>query len=169
MKILAFVSLVVLSLTTVPAYSDKRPGGLQLVGEAQLDVLLWSVYRSQLYSPDGTYRADMRPLRLRITYLRDFKANALVKQTEKEWQQLGRNHPNQEQWLASLETLWPDIRSQDTLSLDLGEDEVSRFYHNDQLLGRITDPDFGEQFLAIWLSPNTSRPALRRALIGGDS
>ena len=28
------------------------------------------------------------------------------------------------------------------------------------------DAEFGEYFVAIWLSPDTSRPALREALLG---
>ena len=35
-----------------------------------------------------------------------------------------------------------------------------------QTLGGIEDPDFGRHFLNIWLSPDTSRPELRLALIG---
>ena len=45
-----------LSLTAAAAASDiPQPGNLQLVGEARLNVMFWSVYDSRLYTADGCY------------------------------------------------------------------------------------------------------------------
>ena len=41
------------------------------------------------------------------------------------------------------------------------------FFHNGKRLGTIEDGDFGQRFVDIWLSPDTSRPDIRLALIGG--
>jgi hypothetical protein len=46
------------------------------------------------------------------------------------------------------------------------EQDRSSFSLNGRALGTIEDPGFGQDFLAIWLSPETSRPELRLALIG---
>jgi hypothetical protein len=43
----------------------------------------------------------------------------------------------------------------------------STFFVNGQSIGVIENPEFGRHFLNIWLSPDTSRPELRLALIGG--
>ena len=39
------------------------------------------------------------------------------------------------------------------------------FTYNGKKLGGIADKQFGQSFLAIWLSPKTSRPAIRKRLI----
>jgi hypothetical protein len=48
----------------------------------------------------------------------------------------------------------------------MSESGRSTFLLNGKPLGSIDDPQFGPSFLAIWLSPDTSRPELRRSLIG---
>ena len=141
---------------------------LQKVGEAKLRVLLWSVYNSRLYTADGSYTEGTRPLRLEIEYLIDVKAGKLVERTRDEWQAIGREHPRQEAWLALLGELWPDIQAGDVLALELAEDGSATFTRNGELLGTIRDPDFGQQFVDIWLSPDSTRPELRMALLGGD-
>jgi hypothetical protein len=139
---------------------------LQKVGEAKLKVLFFDVYRSTLFTPTGDYQPELRPLRLEITYLRDIAASDLVKQTGKEWRAQEMTHPRQQDWLDQLASLWPDVSDGDVIALQLGEDNIARFDFNDEYLGTIDDPDFGEQFAGIWLSPNTTRPALRKQLIG---
>lgn len=153
---------------TLAATAQANPQDLQLVGKARLDVMFWSIYDSRLLAPQGKYQPGVRPLRLEITYLRNIDAEDLVKRTREEWEHLGLAHPEQEDWLSRLGVLWPDIRKQDTLSLHLEQDNSSAFYLNGELLGEVEDADFGQQFLDIWLSPQTSRPELRSALLGNS-
>ena len=153
-----------------PALVDEgREDAMQKVGEARLKVLLWSVYDSRLYTPSGSYRDGDRPLRLEIQYLRDIKARALVDRTQVEWKAMGRSHPSQDSWLEELVSIWPDIVSNDVLTLELDSDNVATFRHNGRLLGQIADPEFGQQFVDIWLSTDSTRPELRLALIGRES
>jgi hypothetical protein len=144
-----------------------RADNLQLVGEARLDFLFWDVYDSRLYCPGGEYEPGVRPQRLEIEYLLDIRAEDLVKRTAKEWDAIGMTHPNRAAWLADLEKLWPDVDKNDVLTLEIDRDEQATFYRNDERLGTIADPDFGRHFADIWLSPQTSRPKIRIALIGG--
>jgi hypothetical protein len=143
--------------------------GLVQVGEAKLRVMLWDVYRSALYTPTGQYEEGLKPLQLRITYLRDIKAQQLVQQTAKEWRAQGVEHPNMTDWLAQLEALWPNVADGDTLILTVTEGGQSYFSFNERSLGEISDPDFGDLFAGIWLSPKTTRPELRAELIGEQS
>jgi hypothetical protein len=142
---------------------------LAKVGEARLRVLLWTIYDSRLYTPTGDYREGVRPLRLEIEYLRDIKAEALIERTKDEWAAMGREHPRQDAWLDELSTLWPDIRENDVLSIELNEENEAFFTRNGEMLGRIHDPDFGQQFIDIWLSEDCTRPELRASLIGARS
>jgi hypothetical protein len=142
---------------------------LEKVGEGRLRVMFWSIYDARLYTPSGDYRDGSRPLRLEIEYLRDIKAKALVKQTKKEWAAMGRDHPRQDEWLSRLSTLWPDVRENDVLAIELTPDKEAVFTHNGDTLGRIKDPAFGQQFVDIWLSEDCTRPELRASLIGSQS
>jgi len=166
--------IATLALALVAATATAAPGQaggtasspLALVGEAKLQVLFWSIYRSRLYCPEGVYAPGVRPLRLEIEYLRDIRSEDLVKRTGKEWEQLGVTDPAREAWLAKLETLWPDVSKNDVLAVELDADSRATFFHNGRRLGSIEDPDFGQRFVDIWLSPETSRPELRLALTG---
>ena len=154
--------LFALFCAVVPA----RAMDLQKVGEARLDVFIWPVYHSRLYTADGSYVTGQRPVRLEIEYLRDIDADDLVARTGAEWRHLNVTHERRQRWLARLTDLWPDVTEGDILSLVVDERNVSTFYRNGERLGTLEDPEFGQQFLDIWLSPDTSRPELRLAMLG---
>ncbi len=141
-------------------------GTLQMVGQARLEFMIWPIYDSRLYSVDGNYQEGQLPLRLEIQYLRDVDAEDLVKHTQSEWQRQGLSHGGEQQWLATLSRLLPSVRKNDVLTLVVDEQGSSAFSVNGEPLGQIDDPHFGQHFLAIWLSPDTSRPELRQALLG---
>ena len=150
----------------ISALARADGDALQMVGQARLEVLWWPVYDSRLYSPGGTYSEGTRPLRLEIQYLRDIEVQDLVEHTRKEWQRLGVVGVQPQAWLEDLAQMWPDVSENDVLALVVDEQDRSSFSLNGKALGTIEDPGFGQDFLAIWLSPETSRPELRLALIG---
>ena len=164
------LALVLLGSLPVRADMAEAPSDrpLQKCGEAKLSVLFWEVYESSLFTATGSYTPGTRPLRLEIRYLRDIRGEDLVKQTQKEWEAQGLAHANQSAWLKRLTELWPDVVEDDVIALHIDDGNISRFSVNGETVGTIEDPDFGEQFAAIWLSPDTTRPKLRRALIGED-
>ena len=62
--------------------------------------------------------------------------------------------------------LFPDVGDGDTL-VGLHLPGVgARFVLNGQVRGQVDDPLFARLFFGIWLSPQTSEPALRQALLG---
>ncbi|MCV2883205.1 chalcone isomerase family protein [Aestuariibacter sp. AA17] len=146
-----------------PTYSLD---GLREVGSARLSVWFWDVYDATLYSPSGDYETSLRPLMLSLNYLRNIDSDELVEQTQKEWRKLGVTHSKVSTWLETLAQIWPDVKDGDQLSLLVTADNTSHFYFNQSLIGSIPDADFGEHFLAIWLSPDCSFPKARRKLIG---
>ena len=161
-RYLASLVFALLAAATASAYSEP----LQMVGEARLNVMFFSVYDSRLYTSDGRYEPDQRPLRLEIEYLRNIKARALVEQTGAEWDHLQVTHERRDAWLTELAALWPDVGKNDVIALELDTQNRATFYFNGEKLGMMEDAEFGEYFVAIWLSPDTSRPALREALLG---
>ena len=139
-----------------------------LVGEARLKVLIWEVYDSALYTPSGRWQGDA-PYQLSLHYLRDIPAAKLIEETDKAWQEQGRNHPKQGEWLTLLGDLWPDITEGDNLVFGLNASGDSAFWFNGSALGSIEDRDFGPLFGGIWLDSDTPRPELRAQLIGPAS
>ncbi|MFT4874744.1 chalcone isomerase family protein [Congregibacter sp.] len=145
---------------------DTEQASLLKVGEARLKFLFWSVYDSRLYTLSGAYNEGERPLKLEIQYLLDITADALLERTLMEWSNMGRSHPSQEQWRSELANIWTDIQSGDVLSLELDSANRSTFRRNGELLGHIEDPEFGQEFVDIWLSEDCTRPDIRQALLG---
>lgn len=162
-----WLCLIALIAVAMAPHALQAAGELEKVGEARLKVMFWSVYDSRLYAPDGVYQPGKRPLKLEIEYLRDIRAEDLVKRTGKEWEDLGVTHERQGEWMEKLLALWPDVSKNDVLTLELNADNHATFYRNAERLGTIDDGAFGQHFIDIWLSPETSRPELRLALIGG--
>ena len=62
--------------------------------------------------------------------------------------------------------VFPDVRKGDRLLGLQRPGEAAVFWLNGRLRGEIRDAEFARRFFGIWLSPQTSEPALRRALLG---
>ncbi|MYM58225.1 hypothetical protein GTG28_03225 [Vibrio sp. OCN044] len=144
------------------------------VGQAQLSMLFFDIYKSQLLSPDGRYIVGdditPHPLALSITYQRDISQKQLVKATVEQWDKLGYESSTTSQWAQRLEAIFPDIEEGNNLTY-VTDGYHGRFFYtrpNDkaELIGKIEEEAFNDAFLAIWLSPQTEYPSLRRNLIG---
>ncbi|MDN3609679.1 chalcone isomerase family protein [Vibrio ostreicida] len=143
------------------------------VGNAQLSVLFFDVYRSQLLTPSGRYQQGEditpHPLALSINYQRDISQRQLIKATQEQWEKLG--YLETAEWVAQLESIFPDIERGHNLTY-VTDGVVGRFFHSsdqgdkNQLIGVVNDPHLNDAFLAIWLSPDSDYPRLRRQLIG---
>jgi len=85
---------------------------------------------------------------------------------DEQWQQLdGKLDAQELRWLDALADILPDMESGQRLaSLSLPGKET-RFFVNEQEIGRIEDAAFGQAFLAIWLDKNTSEKKLREQLL----
>jgi hypothetical protein len=128
--------------------------------------LFWDIYTSQLFTTSGEYplRDNNDHLLFDINYLTGIESEDLIKRTIEQWQHLGILKDKYQVYLPMLKDMWPDIREGDNLSI-LIEQDRSVFYFNKQYLGVIDDAEFGEMFLAIWLSEKTSQPSLRSELL----
>jgi hypothetical protein len=134
------------------------------VGKVTLSVLWFDIYQAQLFSESGAYR-EGEPVKLTITYLRDFKADELIKETRKQWQdKISNDHIDE--WLSQLRQIWPDIKKNDVLTLYIDDNDNSHFEQGERYLGTIDEPKFGRAFSDIWLAPNSSYPKLAAVLRG---
>ena len=72
-------------------------------------------------------------------------------------------------WQQKLEAAFPDVQKNDRiLGIYLPQTRTARFLTNGQPTGEVSDGDFARLFFGIWLSPQTSEPAMRKALLAGN-
>jgi len=138
---------------------------LKEIGRSSLRVMVFKVFDSALFTESGEWQDPTKSFRYELTYARTIAGAVLASQTTKEWEHLGFTDERQSGWVEYLEAIWPDVSKGDTITFDVDAAGVSRFYFNGEWLGAIEDPDFAPLFIAIWLSPETSRPAHREGLL----
>lgn len=161
--------LLSVMLMSISANATDKLSDMTKHGEGIMKVMFWDVYKAELFSNQPQFDIKQYPQALKITYLRDIKRQALLEATEDQWQHLAVPIKLQQRWLDQLDTIWPDIAEGDSITAVINQSRKSYFYlsKNQQttFLGSIDESEFGELFLAIWLSEQTSRPELRRQLI----
>lgn len=161
---------ITILLFAVHAYArdvfSEYVSNAQLVGEGRLTVMLWDVYDAQLYAPNG--RWDMaKPFALRLHYLRDIDGTDIADRSVEEMRKLGMdNEVRLAAWHTQMRGIFPNVQSGTELTGVYTPNGPTYFYHNNERIGVVTDPEFGQWFFNIWLHAKTSEPQLRRALLG---
>lgn len=139
---------------------------LEKVGETRLSVWFWDVYDAALYTDSGNYNTYQQRA-LQLNYLRSISADDLVDTTAEEWEKLNiKLSSEHQQWLAQLRDIWPDVTKGDCLMLVENAAGESVFYNAEGELGSVASAQFTDDFLAIWLSPNSRFREERDALVG---
>lgn len=161
--LLAGASLLLLALSA----QASPVAALRAVGQGEMHWLWFKLYDATLYSHDGRYHPDARPLALTLRYARAIERTDLLEATRSEWLRLHLAEPAKEQrWLTQLAALWPDVREGDELTLVVDAAGQSHFWLGNRKLGQVSDPAFAPAFLAIWLDERSRDPALGRRLKG---
>ena len=152
-----------------PAWLRAGVPGAKLVGQGRLTFFGLKVYDARLWAAPGfdAARFDQQPFALALSYLRGLKGALIAERSLKEMRPLpGFDARRETAWLARMAELFPDVGDGDTL-VGLHLPGVgARFVLNGQVRGQVDDPLFARLFFGIWLSPQTSEPALRQALLG---
>lgn len=148
------------------AYTQPYPDQLVTVGKARLSFLWFDIYDAELMNKRGQFQALKGPLLLKIRYLRDISQQELIAETDKQWNRQQVAQELRDQWLARLDQIYPDIRSNDSLAFYMDDLGSGYFYLNQRFIGAIENPDFSRAFLNIWLAENSHYPSLTRQLTG---
>ncbi len=152
--------------TAVPA----NVSGVRPLGAAKLTVFGFEVYHARLWAGPEFDRDDYarHPHVLELTYLRDFKGRAIAERSLKEMRGVDAFTDAQAQaWLAALTQALPDVKKGDRLAGIYQPGKALRLLFNDTPLPVLNDPVLARIFMGIWLSPRTSEPAMREALLSG--
>ncbi|MTI43670.1 chalcone isomerase-like protein [Roseibium hamelinense] len=168
----AFISLA--AAAPLPAYADlgaaaRSVPSAKLVGEGKLTFLGFSVFEAELYAPGGSYSAT-GPFALKLTYLRNFKGEAIAERSAKEMVRQGvPQGAKLDRWTEQMRAIFPNISRGQSITGVRTNSGNTDFYLGNQKIGSIQDKEFTRRFFAIWLGPNTNDPALRAKLVGANS
>lgn len=150
--------------------AEAALSGKALRGQSLFRYWGFEVYVATLYTTP-TFRAEgfeQQRLALELQYRRAFKGADIAQRSIDEMQDIAPLTPAQAtDWKATMERLFPDVAPGDRLMGVHLPGRGAHFYFNGRLRGVVDDPLFAERFFGIWLSPRTSQPRLREALIAG--
>lgn len=166
---------LVATLLPLGARANTPPdlGGLlrdvKLSGRKRFTFFGFAVYDASLWIEPG-FRAqdyERHGFALDLLYQRDF-SNADI--TRRSIDEMTRQAPladeRKQAWNTWLGAAFPDVRKGDRITGIHRPSAGATFLTNGRLTGRIDDAEFARRFFGIWLSPDTSEPALRQALLG---
>ncbi len=153
-----------------PLPQELRPAvpDATLSGQAKLTFWGFEVYQATLWVAPGfaesTY--EQNSFALELAYLRDFRGADIARRSIAEMRRQAPMTAAQEAaWENQMRALFPDVRTGDRITGVNQPGAGAVFWSNGRLLGEVRDPVFARQFFGIWLSPQTSEPQLRRALL----
>ncbi|MEO6973771.1 MAG: chalcone isomerase family protein [Rhodoferax sp.] len=144
--------------------------GAQLAGEGTLRFLGFVIYQARLWVRPGFEPEDYaaHPLALELIYHRGFTAQEIAQRSITEMRRVGTFTPQQAmRWQQALQAALPDVKPGDRLVGLYRPGEGVVFERDGRPTGEVKDPNFSRLFFGIWLSPQTSEPGLRQALMAG--
>ena len=151
-----------------PAHVAEAVPGAVFSGAARMRFFGFDVYDSALWVAPGFKAANyaQSALILELTYLRSLGGRAIAQRSISEMRRVDTFAPEQEQrWLANMQQSFADVQAGDRITGLHQPATGARFWFNGQARAAINDVEFSRLFFGIWLSPATSAPALRTALL----
>lgn len=137
----------------------------RLVGNGELTWLGLTVYRAALYAPGGEFQPE-RPHAIKLAYRFNISRDQLATKSLEEIEHLHGRQSDREQILARLRSVFRDVKPGDQFIGVHYPGRGAEFYGDDGLTGRIEDPELAAALFAVWTSPRTRAPELRRQLLG---
>ncbi|MGA0584683.1 MAG: chalcone isomerase family protein [Castellaniella sp.] len=151
-----------------PAFVRRMLPDAALAGEGRLRFFGLRIYDARLWV-GRRFDADdfgAYPLALELTYHRSFAGVDIAKRSIEEIEQQGGLMPGQAlRWRKELAGVLPDVQPGDRLTGLYLPGRGMSVWRGPQLLGSIDDAELARRFFGIWLSPRTSEPDLRGALL----
>lgn len=143
-------------------------GDAVLAGTGQMRFWGLNIYDARLWV-DARFDAqafDAYPFALELTYHRAFTAAAIAGRSLDEIQRQRPLPPDlRERWLRELAAVLPDVQAGDQVTGIYLPGQGMRLWRGEQALGTVRDMELARLFFGIWLSPRTSEPGLRSALL----
>ena len=142
----------------------------RLIGKGRLAVWGFQVYDARLWAlpsfkPDNL---TSQPFALELAYLRDFSSKDIAERSITEMRRSATISEDQAKiWINEMLRVIPDVKKGDRLMGIHRPGSGVRMLVNGKTSGDIRDAEFARLFFGIWLSPKTSEPKVRAALLAG--
>jgi hypothetical protein len=134
-------------------------------GAGKYSVLFITAYDAELWTdaPQWTMSA---PFALTLRYHMGFSANYLVSRTLKEMKHVDASLGDAEidNYKRAMAFFQP-AASGDEMTMLYQPGQPVRFFRNGMPTGQVSEAGFPQDFFGVWLSPQTSDPDLRKALL----
>jgi Chalcone isomerase-like len=141
-------------------FAARSRATLRFFGLRVYDAELWSAAPMTLES----WRDQ--PFALALSYHRALKGPEIAKRSLVEMRRQGPiAEADANRWLAEMQAAFPDVAEGDRITGRHEPGQGARFFVNGRLQREVREPAFATRFFGIWLSPQTSEPAMREALL----
>lgn len=144
--------------------------GYRLIGKQRLTYWGFQVYDARLWALPGFKRDNItgQPFALELAYLRDFDALDVAERSITEMRRSATiSEAQAKTWIAEMMRVYPDFKRGDRVTGINRPGVGAAYLVNGKSTGEIRDAEFARLFFGIWLSPKTSEPKLRSALLAG--
>lgn len=154
-----------------PAAEPSPPGVLSgAFPSAPVRMSVWGfdVYDAKLWAQPSFAPAQFarHPFALELQYLRSVKAEAIAQRSVDEMKRQAPISEMQSQaWLKAMQSVFPDVQKGDRITGVHKPEQGAEFWVNGRAVGQVNDAQFAQLFFGIWLSPQTSAPDVRKALL----
>jgi len=146
---------------TLPGASLQGQGRLRYLGLHIYDAALWTQAR---LSPPDVANAS---LALELRYAKRLRGPLIAERSLEEMKRVGDfSESDAQRWLDAMKQAFPDVAAGDRITGIHRPGVGAAFFFNGRAAGEVRDAQFAQLFFGIWLSPRTSQPALRAALLG---
>ena len=165
------LALAVAAALAIPAIASTRPPELgntitaeQPYGSGQLRWLVFTAYDAALWT-DAPRWSMNAPFALTLRYRMSFTTGELVERTIEEMDRVSPSNDAHAKFAQQLSRAFPAVSDGDRITALYVPGQPVRFFHNGRATAEMADPGFADPFFGIWLSPRTSEPRLREALL----
>jgi hypothetical protein len=171
-RVLAAVAVALFGFVSLAA-AMARPSELggeinaaKPYGSGSLSWLVFTAYDATLWT-DAQQWSMNAPFALTLRYRMSFTTAELVERTVEEMRKVGPGIPKDAlaRYESALTRAFPAVKDGDRITALHVPGRGVRFFHNGTATTDITEGAFAEPFFGIWLSPRSSEPRLRAALL----
>ena len=142
----------------------------KLSGKTRLTVWGFDVYDASLWVAPGFNpdKLTAQPFALELAYLRNFTNTDIAERSIVEMRRSATITDAQaKDWTAVMLRVFPNVKKGDRIMGVYRPGAGTAFLVNGKPTGEVMDVEFARLFFGIWLSPKTSEPKMRSALLAG--
>ena len=165
-----FFLIIIQSVFLIPVsqgkdWWDQKLKNPFLIGEGVLKVFIWDIYELRLFSETNIYDRD-EIFVLEFKYLRDTSKASVIKASIVELKKLNLSKTKLEKWEKYLEKSIKDMKAGEKAALLFNPNAGLTFFASEKFNITIDNDEFANSYIDIWLGENTTRPKLRKKIIG---